>query len=95
MAAGVGGVLTTLLIISIFMQFKSVLFNQNSNGHVDFAPGFQWPVLTSKISCFGKDILQHFISKSQCTEKSSQHSRNVRTIPLIGCICLLLSGDIL
>ena len=72
MATGVGGVLTTLLIISIFMQFKSVLFNQNSDGHVDFAPGFQWP--SSKISCFGKDILQHFISKSQCTEKSSQHS---------------------
>lgn len=46
------------------------------------------------MSCFGKDILQHFISKSQCTEKSSQHSRNVRTIPLIGCICLLLPGDI-
>ena len=44
MAAGVVGVLTTLLITSIFMQFKSVLFNQNSDGHVDFAHGFQWPV---------------------------------------------------
>ena len=94
MATGVGGVLTTLLIILIFLQLRSVLYYQKLDDGVIMTFGTNYPSHTSKISCFGKDILQHLISNTQCSEKSSSYRRNVRTIPIIGFLYLILSGDI-
>ena len=94
MAAGVGGVLTTLLIILIFLQLRSVLYYQKLDDGVIMTFGTNYPSHTSKISYFGKDILQHLISNTQCSEKSSSYRRNVRTIPIIGFLYLILSGDI-
>jgi hypothetical protein len=64
MAAGVGGVLTTLLIILIFLQLRSVLYYQKLDDGVIMTFGTNYPSHTSKISCFGKDILQYLISNA-------------------------------
>lgn len=94
MAAGVAGVLTALLIICIFIQLRSVLFFQNLDDKSSFQRRTVWPVHTTKILCYGKDIIHNLISNSEINEKNSQNKRTMKTLPLIGFLCLLLSGDI-
>jgi len=54
MATGVGGVLTTLLIILIFLQLRSVLYYQKLDDGVIMTFGTNYPSHTTKFHALEK-----------------------------------------
>ena len=95
MAAAIGGVLTTLLLFLILMQFQSVLIPQELDEDFIYSNGFRWPVLTPKILCFGKEILSRRFGNFNHNNRSSRHNGAVKTNQLLCVLCLILANDIL